>query len=420
MHGHRGSPSRKTRRRALSRAPKFLVYRKSPPFENRLRKTSIPPSHAALALGSFKSEGEEPLSCAVELRKWHKTYSLTMKPSYRVLADRVIENHLVPYFGDHDLRQIRESDLLDYIRVKMAKGLVPKTIKNHLSILRRVFNLLAREEVVSRNPVSRLGELMRKVGDAAATQTEEVEHWSREEIEKLIATARETEPRFAPFLVLLFSTGMRRGEALGLQWGDVDFEGGLLTIRRAIVKEGVTTPKSGKARKVRMTPALVEELFGVLGERRREVLSRGWRDTPIWVFCSEAGTMPEPRNLERVWLRVRRRAHKQGVRPLKLHCTRHTWATMALQAGKSVRWVADALGHADPALTLRVYAHAMADEERDLSFAEFDDPRRPYTAPLLEERTAELANYAKSLARREGFEPPTPRFEAKWSAGGCS
>ena len=122
--------------------------------------------------------------------------------------------------------------------------------------------------------------------------------------------------------------------------------------------------------------------------------------------------MPEPRNLERVWLRVRRRAHKQGVRPLKLHCTRHTWATMALDAGNSVRWVADALGHADPALTLRVYAHAMADEERDLSFAEFSDPRRPYTAPLLEERTAELANYAKSLARREGFEPPTPRFEA--------
>ena len=132
----------------------------------------------------------------------------------------------------------------------------------------------------------------------------------------------------------------------------------------------------------------------------------------MWVFCSEAGTAPEPRNLERVWFRVRRRAHKEGVRPLKLHCTRHTWATMALDAGRSVRWVADALGHADPALTLRVYAHAMHDEERDLSFAEFSDPKRPYTAPQLEERTEELANYAKSLARREGFEPPTPRFEA--------
>ncbi len=73
---------------------------------------------------------------------------------------------------------------------------------------------------------------------------------------------------------------------------------------------------------------------------------------------------------------------------------------MALDAGRSVRWVADALGHADPALTLRVYAHAMPDEERDLSFAEFSDPKRPYAAPQLEERTKELANYALCFPRQ--------------------
>src|SRR5262245_66562074 len=84
-------------------------------------------------------------------------------------------------------------------------------------------------------------------------------------------------------------------------------------------------------------------------------------------------------------------AQKLGVRPLKLHCTRHTWATRALQAGKSVRWVADQLGHADPALTLRVYAHAMRDEEVDLSFAELG-PARPYAALLEERETLEQRN----------------------------
>jgi hypothetical protein len=116
--------------------------------------------------------------------------------------------------------------------------------------------------------------------------------------------------------------------------------------------------------------------------------------------------------VERVGGRVRRRAQKQGVRPLKLHCARHTWATFALQAGKSIRWVADQLGHADPALTLRVYAHAMREEEIDLSFAEFDGPGRPYTAPLDEDEIAEAAKYAETMARREGLEPPTLRFEA--------
>ena len=88
---------------------------------------------------------------------------------------------------------------------------------------------------------------------------------------------------------------------------------------------------------------------------------------------------PNPANIDRVWRRVRRRAQKRGVRPLKLHCARHTWATMALHAGKSVRWVADQLGHADPALTLRVYAHAMPEDEADVSFADFDAPKRRYT-----------------------------------------
>ena len=109
---------------------------------------------------------------------------------------------------------------------------------------------------------------------------------------------------------------------------------------------------------------------------------------------------------------MRRRAQKKGVRPLKLHCARHTWATFALQAGKSIRWVADQLGHADPALTLRVYAHAMLEEEIDLSFAEFGGPGRPYTAPIDEDEISESANYLNSMARREGFEPPTLRFEA--------
>jgi integrase len=80
---------------------------------------------------------------------------------------------------------------------------------------------------------------------------------------------------------------------------------------------------------------------------------------PGWVFCSREGTPLNGDNVSRVWQRVRRRAQTQGVRPLALHAARHGWATEALRAGKSIRWVADQLGHADPSLTLRVYAHAL-------------------------------------------------------------
>jgi len=144
-----------------------------------------------------------------------------------------------------------------------------------------------------------------------------------------------------------------------------------------------TTPKSGRRRVVGVAEDTAVALFDLFALRRQEALRHGWREVPEWVFCSTNGERWwDERHFSRVWERLRRRAQKEGVRPFKLHSTRHTWATFALAAGKSVRWVADQLGHADPALTLRVYAHAIQDEETDLSFANFGDSKRPYTAPV--------------------------------------
>jgi hypothetical protein len=151
----------------------------------------------------------------------------------------------------------------------------------------------------------------------------------------------------------------------------------------------------------------------LLGSRRREALAKKWPEVPEWVFCSKSGTALDERNFERLWYRLRRRAQRHGIRPLKLHTTRHTWATFALQAGKSIRWVADQLGHADPALTLRVYAHAMPGEERDLSFAEFGGPGRPYTAPESGSPESDSRNPVSSLVGRQGLEPWTLGLKAR-------
>jgi len=141
-----------------------------------------------------------------------------------------------------------------------------------------------------------------------------------------------------------------------------------------------------------MTETLAHELFDLLATRRqhaalkaRAALESGSPEPvsppPEWVFCSRTGTPWDETSFARHWERVRRRGEAEGVRPLRFHATRHSWATWALRAGKSVRWVAQQLGHQDPAFTLRVYAHAMREEEKDLSFAELGGPARPYTAP---------------------------------------
>ncbi len=342
--------------------------------------------NAAIALGSFRSNTPQrkPLPCDRQLTTWLETYGPTMKRSSEISARGLVQNHLAPYFGSRDLRDITEADLLSFSNSKIAEGLSPKTVKNALSALRRVFNLAHREGLVERNPAARIGELMRRVELRESKEVAEVQTWSRSEVDLLLSLAREHEPQLHHGLLFLFSTGTRRGEMLGLKWADIDFDRCEVTIRRSITARQVTTPKSGRSRVIPMTETLTLELFNLLGLRRREMVNKGWREVPEWVFCSGTGTAPEERNFERLWYRLRRRAQKQGVRPLKLHSTRHTWATLALAAGRSMRWVADKLGHADPALTLRTYAHATQAEDWDVAFADFGAPERPQTAPASE------------------------------------
>ena len=99
--------------------------------------------NGALALGTFEAEAkqEKPLPCDAELRRWITTYAPTFKHSTEIESRRIIDTHLAPFFGSRDLRELRESDLLDFVRVKLDAGLAPKTVRNCLSVLRRVLNL---------------------------------------------------------------------------------------------------------------------------------------------------------------------------------------------------------------------------------------------------------------------------------------
>ncbi len=100
---------------------------------------------------------------------------------------------------------------------------------------------------------------------------------------------------------------------------------------------------------------------------------------------------------------------------IEVHAARHTWATLALEAGKSIRLVDDQLGHADPSLTLRVYAHAIRESEPDLSFVDFDVTRRRYPSPTSDASSGDDTNPARSLVGRQGLEPWTLGLKARCS-----
>jgi integrase len=145
-------------------------------------------------------------------------------------------------------------------------------------------------------------------------------------------------------LLAALRTGLRFGELTGLQWTDVDFEGGFIEVRRTLHDGGrVELPKNGKIRRVDMSRQLRDELRRLHTERAREALQKGWGGVPEWVFCNEDGKPLWRSDFERrVFHKVLERAK---VRRVRFHDLRHTYASRLLQNGETLTYVKDQMGH---------------------------------------------------------------------------
>ncbi len=401
--------------------------------DRRQAQAVVNATNRDIALGKYQiAAPTRERTVGEALSEWHADYLPTFSASFAETALHNIENHLEPAFGALRLSELAEKHLLQFIAAKSPEGakkrLKASTLLAILSVLRRVMALCVENEELNRNPCRNLGKLLAKVKRQQSDEVRRIDAWSREEVAKLLEVARRAEPGFYPLLVFLLSTGCRKGEALGLKWEDADLDGARLLIRRALVRGRLGTPKSGQARTVVLSPLLGGTLRDLLSRRRRETLAHGWPEIPELVFCSETGGPLDERNVTRSWYRVRRLAKAKGVRPLRLHDARHTFASHALAAGKSVRWVASQLGHARPELTLRVYAHAMREEEVDLSFLDFAGGARRHRDaagrhPRGTERMAATGTRKplratprkgyRMLEHETGLEPATPTL-ATW------
>ena len=276
----------------------------------------------------------------------------------------VIKAHLTPFFVNMDLRHLTRDDLVAFINAKYKSGLSPRTIDTALGALRRVCQLHVEEGIMDANVCLKSGQLVAKIGRRYEHTGREIDAWTHQEADELLAVARKTETSvYAPLLFALH-TGARRGEVLGLMWKDIAPKAAQL--RRGLVRGKLTTTKNGKERTVPLSAGLRAALDELA--ERRHIDAGAWTD-PEYVFLSPQGKRWDERNFSRAFDRLRRRAHKDAtVRPLSFHCARHTFASWALEGGRSIVWVQNRLGHSSPEITLRTYSHFMPSAEDELEF----------------------------------------------------
>jgi integrase len=208
---------------------------------------------------------------------------------------------------------------------------------------------------------------------------------------------------------------MRLGEICGFKWGDIDFEGRFIEVRRSLVEGGrIELPKNGKIRRVDLSLILADTLRQLRGRRREEVLAKGWQALPDWVFVNEKGRRIWKSDFER---RVFHKAlEKAELRRIRFHGLRHTFASRLLQNGESVVSVKDQLGHHSIKVAVDVYGH-LAPGANKAAVDRLDDQAAHALEAAMGQREAAVAQPAGEGIERNPTQPPRNHEPAEDTRG---
>jgi integrase len=291
------------------------------------------------------------------------------KPAGIQHKEQVIRDHLSGFNGKR-IDEIRTADI-EALTAELAappKSLKAKTINNVLAVLSKMLRSAERWDVIRKAPPVELLRLERR----------EMPFYPVDRYDALVAGARKAGPQALVLVLLAGDAGMRLGEIRGLSWEDIDFDRGVILIRRSMSRAIMGTTKGHAQRAVPMTTLLVAALEAIRKDRG-----------PVFADA-------RVRSLRRFV----RAAEEAGGVPVtgKLHVLRHTYASHAAMAGESLYRIQQALGHRDSATTQR-YAHMAPEALRPL--AALVDKRRETAGRQL----PEPAKPSSEMARDTGVEP---------------
>jgi integrase len=264
--------------------------------------------------------------------------------------------------GDLDA-DILESFYLDLLESGSKKGeaLNPKTVRNIAGTLHKALEDAVRSRKIPNNP-STYAELPR-------WEKPELSHWEESDLLAFLEHCEQSNDPLFPVWLLALSTGMRRGEILGLRWGDIDLDNGSLVITRTrlVSTKGVleSTPKSKTSNRiVSLDPDLVVTLRSLYREQIKARLELGAWQAGDLVATDLDGKPCHPLTFSRRW---RRACEAAGVPVIRLHDSRHTAAVTMIRNGVPMAVVSGRLGHANVATTMNNYWHFSESADREAS-----------------------------------------------------
>jgi integrase len=323
-------------------------------------KTEI---HTGQRLGTSKYRLEDYLR-----KEWLPQREVDLKRGTFNSYTRIVNTHLIPHLGRLRLEELTprrverfysqlQKDGARGQRLAPGSGLSAKTVNNIAGVLNRAMRDAVRWGLIATNPIADARKPIKKKTEMKA--------WQPDDLGKFITVTKSD--RQSGTWHLLATTGLRRGEILGLQWDDIDFDKNTLTVRRTRVKIGASvyneTPKSNAGnRTISLDSQTINALKQQKARQSQEKLAIGgrWADDHGHVVTEPDGSLVDPHRLSQ---RFRALLKKHELPIIRLHDVRHSYVVAARRAGVDVKTVSQRIGHADVNVTLTVYDHVFHEDD---------------------------------------------------------
>ena len=305
-------------------------------------------------------------------KEWLPSIEASVRPSTLQSYEQAVRNHLIPRLGSFRIQDLRAphinalyAHLLTDGHSKRRGGLSPKTVRNVHVVLRKALRDAVRWSRLSVNPADSANPP--KVRDAGSR---DLKTWTAEELRRFLETERGLRSSVYVAFLLTATTGMRRGEVLGLRWRDCDLEAHHLSVRQTLVsvayKLHFSTPKTKRSQRLitldrRTTTALREHRAAQA--QKRLVAGSVWQDHDL-VFCRDDGSPTHPDSFSHTF---ERQVAASNLPRIRLHDLRHTHASLALAAGIHPKVVSERLGHANISITLDTYSHVIPSLQQEVA-----------------------------------------------------
>ncbi len=289
------------------------------------------------------SYGREELSFRQLYERWIEAKSQSLSTSSLVGYESTFRLHVLDYLGDKLLSEITPLVIQDWIYELRKKDISPATIQKAYRCVRACLNQGRDWDVINKSPYR--GIILPRKGH------EEMDYLEPSELRRLLEVCEE--PYKTLYITLAYS-GLRLGETLGLAWKHIDFDNGAITVERSAYYRDGTLQGVKTASSRRAVP-----LLSTLASALKQHHQLQGRPNPDYLLFTIDGVHPFDQSAVR--RRFNRYLDKAGLRHVTIHSLRHTFASVLLASGGSIKAVQRAVGHASAQMTLDVYGHLIAE-----------------------------------------------------------